>query len=225
MRRARGRFRGLAGVGNLPGAHQSRSRYGALSPSERAVRMDSAMPGMEDRRSVSWIAFQSASLTRTALPRFPVIVTGWESLLAWSMRLYRPARAAVVAGMVTRRFQVLSVRVCVRVRKMALSSSRRPRRAPVVSQVLIPRTPIPKIDRHEISHREPLPRSLSYNSKRYYSRFSIFFTNDIDTLIADRDNLSTLYPYTELLADLCLSYTKLPIADPNPEQVYYEYHA
>ena len=72
---------GLLGVDDAPGAHQSSSSQAPSRPSARASRMERVMPGIEVRWSVSWMARQSFSPTRTALPRCPVMVSGSDSLL------------------------------------------------------------------------------------------------------------------------------------------------
>ena len=72
-------FLGLPCVVERPSHHSNLvavSSRGSCMPS----MMDSRMPGTERRCSVSVIAFQSLSASRTALPRLPVITTGsWLS--------------------------------------------------------------------------------------------------------------------------------------------------
>ena len=63
---------GLFSVGKLPFHHFSfleSLETGVFKP----LRMDSFMPGMDERYKLSWIARQSSSETRTALERLPVI--------------------------------------------------------------------------------------------------------------------------------------------------------
>ncbi len=57
--------------------------------------MDSVIPGIDAKNSVSWIARQSSSPTKTALPRCPVMVTGSDSSFTWSIKRYRLLRADV----------------------------------------------------------------------------------------------------------------------------------
>jgi len=56
-------------------------------------RIDSLIPGIESRYSVSWIARQSSSGTSTALPRFPVIRTGSREAVTSSSSRYNRPRA------------------------------------------------------------------------------------------------------------------------------------
>ena len=57
--------------------------------------MESANPGTDLSNSVSWMASQSSSPISTALPRWPVMVSGSDSSLTWSINRYRFARADV----------------------------------------------------------------------------------------------------------------------------------
>src|SRR5659263_509501 len=104
----------LARVDQRPATHQSSSVEPASTPSARAWRIDSASPGTDSRNSVSWIACQSASPTRTAFPRWPVMVSGSDSSLTWSINRYRFARADVALTAVISLTSTNSVRHYVR---------------------------------------------------------------------------------------------------------------
>ena len=94
-----GVFYGLFGI-NKPPAYQSsalaHSVTGSSSPSKMALRM----PGMDNKCSVSEMAFQSSSHTSTALLLFPVITIGLCVSAASSIRLYSLALASVALSMV-----------------------------------------------------------------------------------------------------------------------------
>jgi hypothetical protein len=69
----------LFGVIELPG-HQLSSVLDLLNGSRNPFRIDSRIPGIDRRKSVSWMLLQSPSETKTALLRLPVIWTGsWDT--------------------------------------------------------------------------------------------------------------------------------------------------
>ena len=72
------------------------------------------IPGIESRYSVAWIAFQSSSLTRTALERRPVISKGSCASAVSSSKRYSFCRASLAF----RLFMGAIVRFSVRVRKI-----------------------------------------------------------------------------------------------------------
>lgn len=90
----------LCRVDDLP-HYQSISREHSSSGVASPSRMDSRMPGVLERYSVSWIERQSSSETRTALPRLPVMTIGSCDVAVSSISLCSPdlASVAVMVGM------------------------------------------------------------------------------------------------------------------------------
>src|ERR1700722_4241218 len=68
-------FLGVLGIDERP-AHQRSPFESLLTGVFIPSRIDLRMPGMDNRYSVSWIAFQSSSETSMALLRLPAIRTG-----------------------------------------------------------------------------------------------------------------------------------------------------
>lgn len=86
----------LCRVDDLP-HYQSISREHSSSGVASPSRMDSRMPGVLERYSVSWIERQSSSETRTALPRLPVMTIGSCDVAVSSISLYSLDLASVFA--------------------------------------------------------------------------------------------------------------------------------